>query len=193
MASDLIIDFETLGNGSETDSFIVVDISYLFFDITQSEKFDDLVERAVRCKFLLDEQREIGWKAEKDTMEWWKTQSKEALAELKSTDGAMTLSDFTSKFKSDVSKHKVKRAWSRGTDFDFPILKRIFREVDDNINKVFKYSSVRDIRTYMDVMGNFELKDLGAIPPTAEGVNFIKHDSRHDVAMDVMRLQYFMN
>jgi predicted ester cyclase len=191
MYNDLIIDFETMGTGQETDDFLVIDVAYLFFDLKASDNFDDLVSKAKRFKFSLDEQKEIGWKAESSTLEWWKTQSKEAIAALKSTDGDVTLREFISEFKSDCRKNKLKRVWSRGTDFDFPIMKRIFRTCDDNVNNVFKYHTVRDIRTYMDVMGGFQLDDLGAIPPTGENVKFTKHNAKHDIAMDVLRLQYF--
>ena len=190
---DLILDFETLGNGKESDSFLIIDVAYLFFDMKDNNTFDELTSRAKKFKFSLQEQmNEFKWVAEKDTLEWWKSQDKEAMKAIKPSSEDVSVREFVAEFKKDCAKHMPKRAWARGTDFDFPIMKRIFRQVGEDVNEAFKFWTVRDMRTFMDVMGNFELKDLGAIPPTGENVGFVKHDSRHDIAMDVLRIQYFM-
>jgi hypothetical protein len=188
----IIIDFETLGNGQERDDFIIVDVSWLHFDLKQTFTFDDLVSKARRIKFDINEQFELGWRAEHDTLEWWKKQDKEAVKNIKPSSEDQSLSEFIEKFNADLKRYSPKYLWSRGNDFDLPILKRIYRTMGDNINNKIPFNSASDVRTALRVASNFTLKWDGFIPPTGKNVNYIKHDSKHDIAMDVLRLQYLL-
>lgn len=188
----IIIDFETLGNGQERDDFIVVDVSWLQFDLKQKNSFDDLVSKAKRIKFDINEQFELGWRAEEDTLEWWKKQDKEAIKNIKPSSEDQPLSKFVEEFSKDLKHHSPKHLWSRGNDFDLPILKRIYRTVGDNINNKIPFNAATDVRTALRAATGFTLKWDGFIPPAGENVNFIKHDSKHDIAMDVLRLQFLL-
>ena len=64
---DVIIDFETLGNGEETDDFIVLNVAVLFFNLSDDDKFEDLLKMTKFYKFDIDEQLDMGWIAEKGT------------------------------------------------------------------------------------------------------------------------------
>lgn len=186
--TDVIIDFETLGKGSERDDFIILDVACLKFDLYKQDNFEDLVDRAEIMKFNLDEQLKIGWKAEKDTLEWWKSQGEAGKKALKPTPDDVTLSFWVDSFIEFLTP-KPKRMWARGTDFDFPIAKRIFRQVGKDCNKYWRYNSVNDTRTYINAITDFKIRN-DFIPPAGENVKFEKHVASHDVAMDVLRLQY---
>ena len=189
---DLIIDFETIGNGSETDNFIVLDCSYVLFDLEETNNFEDVLQEVQQAKFDIDEQLEIGWIAETDTLAWWKTQNKETQAVLRPSVYDITLNDFVRQFRTYVNGNdtKIDRFWARGTDFDMPILKRIFRAENDSINDLIGFWKACDVRTYIKAKTNFEYINNGFIPETVDETKFVAHKSNHDVAMDVMRLQY---
>jgi len=194
MKHDIIIDFETLGKGTETDNFIVLSVAYTKFVINEESDFEDLVTASEYVKFDTQEQLDLGWKAEKDTLEWWKAQPKDIQnSTIKPHPNDETLEEFTNKFIKYIgAKRDIERIWCRGTDFDMPILKRIFREVGLDINSYINYNAATDIRSYVRGVTGFTIKDY-FIPPTAENINFKKHVASHDCAMDIMRIQYLSN
>ena len=157
---DIIIDFETLGNASETDNFIVLNMSCLLFDIDEKDEFEHLLANVQSFKFDIDEQIDIGWKAEKDTLEWWKKQSKEARKQLEKSDEDIKIKQFVDDFSTILNEAKIERIWSRGTDFDLPILKRLFRQDNKQLNSYLPYWAATDIRTYLKALSDFKLKDL---------------------------------
>ena len=187
---NVIVDFETLGNGEEGDSFIILDVAWTFFELDGKNNFDELTANGKQVKFDVKEQQEMGWNAEKGTVKWWKSQDKEARAAILPSDKDIKLSEFVQTFTRDLEKHKPKRIWSRGTDFDLPILKRIFRSQGKNINDKLRYNSASDVRSALNAMSFYTLKYDGFIPASGKNAKFIKHNSKHDIAMDVLRLQY---
>lgn len=59
------------------------------------------------------------------------------------------------------------------------------------LNQYLRFYKVRDVRTYIDAKFNFTTKS-GFVPLADEkywGETFVAHDSSHDVAADVLRLQ----
>ncbi|PCJ96794.1 MAG: hypothetical protein COA52_00885 [Hyphomicrobiales bacterium] len=189
---DLILDFETLGTGAERDDFIVLDCAFTTFDLLGKSDFQDVLSNVTYTKFSVENQQDkYGWRAEKDTLEWWKSQPKEAQSILKESDDDISIEEFVKIFiKSVNSMDKLERIWCRGTDFDLPILKRFFRAVGKNVNDTVPYWAACDIRTYIKTKTNFEFIDNGFIPEGLENCGFIKHKCDHDISMDIMRLQY---
>ena len=90
-------------------------------------------------------------------------------------------------------QNKIDYWWSRGNSFDPVILFRLMNAYgqDKLMNEYLKFWKVRDIRTYIDAKFDFSTRS-GFVPLADEGYwerTFVAHDSSHDVAADVLRLQ----
>jgi hypothetical protein len=83
--------------------------------------------------------------------------------------------------------------WSRGNTFDPIILWRLMWKEGHGplLDEYLKYNKVRDVRTHIDAKFNYTTRS-GFIPVADEKYwesAFVAHDSTHDVAADVLRLQ----
>ena len=62
---------------------------------------------------------------------------------------------------------------------------------NDALNRALKFYTVRDVRTHIDAKFDYSTKS-GFVPVADEEYwkkAFIAHDSTHDVAADILRLQ----
>lgn len=193
MHKDAIIDFETLGVGHDGLYFVVTDCALLTFDIEGEDTFDELVERCNYFKFNLSEQKKIlNWHMEQGAIDFWKSQPKELQQKLVPSSEDVKLREFIENVVVILTNSGVKRMWCRGMNFDVPILQRIFQARKYNIDDHIHYSQYNDIRTYIRAFIGLDERD-DFIPETAKDAEFVKHNSKHDVAMDAMRLQYINN
>ena len=83
--------------------------------------------------------------------------------------------------------------WSRGNTFDPVILNRLMLATDNmpTLDQYLKFYKVRDVRSHIDAKFDYTTRN-GFVPVSDESywsTAFIAHDSSHDVAADVMRLQ----
>lgn len=192
---NLIFDFETLGTNL-INGFPVLDIAYYIFDAdrftTNPYTFDELTNEIQYVKFdVADYCQTYGYKPEKDTIEWWSTQAKEVKNRIKPSDIDMSVSEFADKFLGYLEANRPDYWWSRGNTFDPVIIYRIFNDLNRLIefNNVCPHWAVRDIRTYIDAKFDFDpkIKNGFVLPEWSEKFNV--HNSIHDVAADILRLQ----
>lgn len=106
----------------------------------------------------------------------------------------MSVSDFVHQLEDYLKPCKITRWWSRSNTFDPILLHRNFRDhyTREALDKVLPYWKVRDIRTYIDTQFNFKNKVNGFCPMDDEqewNRIFIPHNSIHDVAADILRMQ----
>ena len=88
---------------------------------------------------------------------------------------------------------KINYWWSRSNTFDPIILQRWAKAAGRHaeIEELLKFWSVRDTRTWIDAKLDFPKKN-GFCPVTDEeywNKTFVQHDSRFDIAADILRLQ----
>jgi hypothetical protein len=198
--SDLVLDFETLG--VDTNQCVAVSCAYTIFEwntfnTDPGYTLDELLGKIKMDKFDVMEQKEkYGYVIEPATLEWWSQQDKDIRKCIKPDPAKdISLVQFVENLKEYVKGRKIVRVWSRGNNFDIPIIARIARDVGDNVNNIYPYWAVRDIRTYLDTKTGFTVKDLGFMPATGDAERaelqkrFRKHDPIHDVAYDILRLQ----
>jgi hypothetical protein len=189
---DIIYDFETLSQ--DAISGVVVNLAITEFDpdryITDPYTYDELVENSTHIKFDIEDQvRNYGRKICKDTLLWWKNQSIEALKQLtpnKKLDVSIdSLYDILIGMKCDQAKH----VWSRGNSFDPVLIDSILKATGKPHLK--NWWAIRDTRSFLDGMLFGSRIDNKFIPEDIKN-KFISHDSRHDIAMDVYRMQYIV-
>lgn len=94
------------------------------------------------------------------------------------------------------SEGKIDYWWSRSNSFDPVILDRIAQNANKTslLGDHLKYWAVRDTRTFIDAKFDFKVPGgkNGFVPVSDIAkweYNFKAHDSKHDVAADVLRLQ----
>lgn len=192
---NLIFDFETLGTNL-IDGFPLLDIAYYVFDanrfLSNPYTFDELVNEVQYVKFDVAHYcKKYGYKPEPSTIEWWSTQAPSVKAKIKPSNIDVTIEVFADKFLSYLKSNVPDFWWSRGNIFDPIIMYRIFTELSrsDEFNKLCPHWAVRDVRTYIDAQFQFDPKiENGFVLPEWKE-KFDKHNSVHDVSIDILRLQ----
>lgn len=135
---DVMLDFETLGNGTYK---CLCQVGAVYFDRATGELGEEL-----KINIDAGSHASIGGKFDADTVYWWLQQSKEAqtsiLDDRKPITEAMTrLNEFLS---------KSERVWSHAT-FDFVTLMETFKQV--GIKSSVSYKSGMDLRTLVYLAG----------------------------------------
>lgn len=195
-----ILDFETLGS-DVLRAFPILECSYAVFDadrfLNEPYTFEELIGGVVlRDKINIEHQvKEFGYKIDNNVLNWWKEQDSKIVSEiLKPSAKDLHVGDFIENIIQLLEKHKPYYWWSRSNTFDPIILLRIADSVGRRyeIETLLKYWTVRDTRTYIDAKLNFAQKMNSFIPESNErkwNEKFQKHNSVHDVAADILRLQ----
>lgn len=196
--NDLFIDFETFGQ-SESEC-AVIDCTALFFDwsrfaSTNPYTFEELVSATKRFKLDVKHQIEdYGFIIEQDTLNFWQSTSPEVRSRISPKKDDITVKQFGNQFIEMLAMNKkVDYWWTRGNNFDPPILWRLMKKASryHDVNQYLLYYRLRDIRTFIDAKFDFSTQN-GFVPIADEeywNKVFQQHNSQHDVAADVLRLQ----
>ncbi len=198
MNQHFIMDFETLGQ--DVFEIPMLDCSYVVFDwdrFTSENPYtlEELVGLTRRDKLEMTHQvREHGAKYVQRDLDWWLSQGDSAKKVLKPSPTDVRVEVFINNFI-DYLKGvgKINYWWSRSNTFDPIILLRWAKVVgrQAEIEELLKFWLVRDTRTWIDAKLNFPKKN-GFCPLSDETYwenTFVKHDSRYDIAADILRLQ----
>jgi hypothetical protein len=193
-----IMDFETLGQ--DVFEIPMLDCAYVAFDwdrFTSDNPYslEEIVGLARKDKLEMTHQvREHGAKYVQRDLDWWLSQSEEAKKTLKPSKSDVRVEVFIDNIINYMSGvGKINYWWSRANTFDPIILQRWAKIVGrkDEIEELLKFWTVRDTRTWIDAKLNFPKKN-GFIPLADEeywNKTFVHHDSRFDIAADILRLQ----
>jgi hypothetical protein len=189
MDDALIFDFETLSQNPINGA--LVSCALLTFDMdilsVNGYSYEELLNRVKYFKFDVKEQVDR-WNRRVDpkTIDWWQQQSKEALATIKPTADDRPLTEFIPWMETHFERKSIKYVFTRNNTFD-PV---IVQSVCGDLNLVVPYDwwKIRDTKSFiMGLTWGHAIKD-SFIPPMAEN-KYVKHDPRHDVVLDVARLQ----
>lgn len=183
----ILVDIETLA----TDPFsAVLAVACVPFVLEVHTYFSELVTTGIFIKFDVQEQIKVYHRSvDSDTIKWWKKQPKEVFDSMtRPTSEDVPLKDgltLLNKFVAGVKGYQFNQsyAWSRGSHFDFPILKSLYEA--SGIGYPFNDWKVRDVRTAIDIMAG---TDDGQYQLRFGGEGFIAHNPLHDAAMDAARL-----
>lgn len=201
MNQHFILDFETLGQ--DVFHIPILDCSYTVFDwdrFTSSNPYtlEELVQNTEKDKLVVASQvKEFGAKYTQSDIDWWLAQSETAKKVLKPSSADIRIEKFIEKFTNYLNfmsnNAPINYWWSRANTFDPIILQRwaTLAGKQDEIGRLLKFWLVRDTRTFIDAKLNFPKKN-GFVPLADEeywNKTFVHHDSRFDVAADILRLQ----
>lgn len=196
-----ILDFETLGQ--DVSKIPILDCSYMVFDwdrFTSNNPYtlEELLQNAQKDKLdVVSQVKEFGASYTQRDIDWWLAQSVTAKKVLKPSSEDIRIEKFIEniigylKFMSNNTK--INYWWSRSNTFD-PLILESWSKVlgrQDEIYGLLKFWLVRDTRTFIDAKLNFPKKN-GFVPLADEeywNKTFVPHDSRFDIAADILRLQ----
>lgn len=198
MRCDFILDFETFGQNALTCPAIDCAIATFDWDrfLTDPYTFEELTNgHCTRLKLdVTDQVKNYGAKIEQQTLDFWSKQSKDVQKNIAPLKDDLTQEQFCDIFIGYLAdKPKIQYWWSRANVFDPLILWRIMTDCDrhHSLNEYLMFWRVRDTRTFIDAKFDFKTKN-GFVPVSDEAYwseAFKEHDSIHDIAADILRLQ----
>ena len=185
----VIYDFETLSQDQHKG--VVVSFALLPFSenryIDNPYTYEELLDNCKYIKFNIAEQVETyGRSVSKSTLQWWNEQGAEAKKELKPSAEDKSITQLYDFLTSNIDLKNHKKAFTRGNTFDPIFLDSILKE-SGKVNPMH-WGSIRDTRSMIEGMSFGMTLDNGFMPGDLKD-KFIKHNPRHDIAMDVMRMQ----
>lgn len=195
MSKDCIIyDFETLG---QKPTSAVVCLAGLRFneDRYLSDNpytYREILDSAEFIKFSVKEQVEAyGRGIDKSTIDWWKSQPKQARELLDPSDADQSLSEIVPFFKNLIGgdPSQIGKVYTRGNTFDPIFLDSVLANL--RVPELYNWWSIRDTRSMIEGLSFGTGLKNSFIVPDLEDV-FVAHDPIHDIAMDVMRMQYIV-
>lgn len=192
---DFILDYESLGLAPDG---AVVDLAVIAFDndAYNPPTFKQLVDSALHVKFDRDSQKGVRV-FDPGVIQWWKTQEEAALKLLAKSDRDVLIPDGMEMVVKYLKDNKVDQwkshGFCRGMSFDFAIAEDMIRKhygTRDTFKVDWcKFWNQRDIRTAIE----YTLMTRGMTEcPLPKGTldGFVRHNSIHDCAKDVLMLIY---
>jgi len=189
-----IYDFETLSK--DRIDGVVVSCAWLLIEEDEllpntKMSFKNLIDRAETVKLDTREQIErFKMHVCPDTVAWWGRQNDKAKEQLKPSPHDISLSEFPGRFRSYLERMKgangkISRMYSRNNTFDPIFMGSIHKRFDAKLP--YDEFSIRDTKSTIDGLswGN-DLRD-NFIPDNLD-TEFIYHDPKHDICIDIMRL-----
>jgi len=188
MNDAFIYDFETLGQNPRTAPIVSLAAMSFSRDRLTSNPYTyaELLESVDTIKFdVADQVKNYGKKIEKDTLAWWGKQSKDAQKQLAPSEFDQPITDMPTFMCFNVTKPKV--VYTRNNTFDPIFLEQILNDIGSELP--YDWWAIRDTKSTIDGMSwGIGIRDN--FIPTGLTEHFIAHNPAHDIAMDVMRLQY---
>lgn len=197
MRHDLIFDYETMGQ--EAEKCAAIDCSTFVFDWGRFESnpytFEELLDTVTRYKLSVRDQVEnYGLVVEKKTLQFWETVPVDVRNNIKPRKDDLTLQQFCDMFITMLANSpKIEYWWSRSNVFDPIIIWKAMRLTGKvySFDEYLKHWRIRDVRSFIDAKFDFTTRN-GFVPIADVDYwerTFREHDSVHDVAADVLRLQ----
>jgi hypothetical protein len=191
------MDFETIGQNSRRAP--ALDCAYTTFVwdrfLDEPYSFNELTSSINRIKLSIEDQvKNYDFSYKEEDLNFWMQQPPEVRKNIKPRSDDATVGEFINALV-EYLRHsdKIEYWWSRSNTFDPIVLDHLSESIKQNflVGEYLKFWRVRDIRTFIDAKFNFTTRN-GFVPVTDEewwNNNFNAHDSIHDVAADILRLQ----
>lgn len=190
--SSLIYDYETLH--ADINKAPIISIALCEFDLKRMLEepydYDDLVESADFYKFdVADQVLNYGRIVSKETVEWWSSQGDDAKKSIAPTNDDLKLPVLYD-IMSQYMDRKYDSIFTRGNTFDPMITKSIIEVALGRVDPT-PWWKVRDTRSYIDAL-TFNTSINNKFLPLDIKDKFIAHDPRHDIAADIIRIQFLL-
>ena len=189
MINSMIYDYETLGQ--DVVNCPVLSMAVFAFDtdrfISNPYTLNEIVDGSTYVKFDVNEQVKVYKRViEASTLDWWKTQSKEAQrSQLKAYSTDVSITEMPDVLASIYTTEAA--VYTRGNTFD-PIITETMCKI---MNKPSPYPwwSIRDTRSMIDGLSYGSNISNSFVPDSVDWKDVVVHVPRYDIALDVLRLQ----
>lgn len=189
MEDVLIFDFETLSQSPIDAALVSCAALTCSMDIISLNgyTYEELLKRTRYIKFdVQDQVKKWNRTIQQSTLEWWSQQSKEALETIKPSKDDVSITELIPWLESGFNREVNKYVFTRNNTFDPVIIQGVCR--DFNLKIPYDWWKIRDTKSFiMGLTYGSDIKD-SFIPPDCEN-KYVKHDPRHDIVLDVMRIQ----
>jgi len=186
--NSVIYDFETLSQ--DMVNGVAVSLAVLQYDDKRFLKnpytYEELLADTHMIKFDVAEQVELGRNIQKSTLAWWKNQPKEAQALLAPSPLDKSVKELYNWFCDKLDVAPVRKVWTRGNSFDPIFLRTLLAHSGEK--DPFDWWLIRDTRSFIEGLSYGSPLKNSFIPEELAD-KFVGHDPRHDIVMDVMRMQ----
>lgn len=191
MKLSLIYDFETLSQDPFTGAAVSIAYTKFDYDRLSSEEpytYQELLDLTTTVRISVEDQvKNYGRVVQASTLEWWKEQSPEALKALAPSKDDLTLVEFVDKMERELWSRGYEYVLTRGNTFDPVYMSSLFRAVGKP-EPLQAWWTIRDTRSIIEGMSFGSGLSNKYVPEGLEE-NFVAHDPKHDVVMDIMRIQ----
>jgi len=187
MDNAVIYDFETLSQDQVRG--VITCMAIMKFDesrfIDNPYTFKELINNSKVMKFSVEEQvKKYERKIDKSTLEWWKEQGADAQKWIKPSDDDRSIEELYDFFMEGAGGTAAK-FYTRGNTFDPILLESIMKQIHKPMP--YHWWEVRDTRSLIEGLAWGSDLENKFIPPKCE--ELVKHNPKHDIALDVMRIQ----
>lgn len=194
MDNAVIYDFETLSQ-NPIDAALI-SCAMLSFDMellkNNGYTYEELLSKSQYIKLdVQDQVKNWNRKVDPATVEWWSKQDKGAISKIKPSKDDVPLSEFLDWFvDKSIDNKQAKFYFTRNNTFDPVILQSICTSMKEPMPYI--WWKIRDTKSFiLGLSYELNIRD-DFIPPDCEG-KYVKHDPRHDVVLDVMRMQILLH
>ena len=167
MDNAVVYDFETLSQ--DPVKGVVISFAMLSYDESR------FVDKPYSYEELLKQ----------STIDWWKNQPKEAQYQLKPSTDDVSITELYDFFVEN-RPDDLKKVYTRGNTFD-PIFFDFLMKDTDQVTP-YPWWTIRDTRSLIDGMAWGSSLNNKFMPADVAD-KFIHHDPKHDISVDVMRIQ----
>lgn len=138
---NVMIDCETLG---KSPSSVIISLAAVKFE------FGSDATEVFSINFDPKSSKKYGMTTDQDTIDWWKTQPKEAIQAFMSNQ--VTIESGMDAFLDFLGPERLQFVyWANGSTFDFPLVDWTLKAIDKPIP--WKYWNCRDARTIYSICG----------------------------------------
>jgi hypothetical protein len=189
----VIYDFETLSNVPSNG--VVTSFALLTFSesryVSNPYSYDELLDSTRYIKFdVLDQMENYKRKTQQSTIDWWMSQPKEAQKQIKPSSADVSITELHQFILDNVEVKSVKKSYTRGNTFDPIFLDSVLASVG-KVSPIH-WGSIRDTRSMIEGMA-FGMEIDNGFMINEHKDKFVKHNPRHDIVMDVLRMQMLAN
>jgi hypothetical protein len=183
-----IYDFETLSTNPSDG--VVLSAAMLNYDearfISKPYIYLELIDKCFYMKFdVADQVKSYNRKISKDTLEWWSKQNKEAQEALNPSKDDVSIADLYAWFVVNRPAN-LERVYTRRNTFD-PVFMSSVCKATGNPDP-YNWWDVRDTISFIEGL-SYGSGLANNFIPDGLAEHFVAHDPRHDIAIDVMRMQ----
>lgn len=183
--NNIMVDVEGLSKYADCP---ILSIAVIPFNFMEDSTFQELVDRGLYLKINIKDQLNKGLRINKETLDWWKKQDKDAKEVLKPSPHDVLFSDAILSVQEYLKKHgfdpKNGMFYSRGISYDFSTLQYVSREY--NVELPWNQWNLNDTKTMIRLLNCSNSANYNLVKYKIPDGEYSPHVSLHDAAKEIL-------